>query len=117
MAKDFEADTWVWMADAEEQFLPAKVWKTGFSKGEDGKVKTEDGETHTIKAADSKDLIVCDEEVLDSSVDNLIKLNSLNEQAILHNLRIRFKEDQIYTYVSTILISVNPFKLLPLYTP
>jgi myosin heavy subunit len=34
-----------------------------------------------------------------------------------HNLRIRFKEDLIYSYVSTILISVNPFKLLPLYTP
>lgn len=37
--------------------------------------------------------------------------------SILHNLRIRYKEDKIYTNVSSILISVNPFKLLPLYTP
>lgn len=37
--------------------------------------------------------------------------------SILHNLRIRYKEDQIYTNISSILISVNPFKLLPLYTP
>ncbi|CAE7457866.1 mhcA [Symbiodinium microadriaticum] len=37
--------------------------------------------------------------------------------SILHNLRIRYKEDRIYTSVSSILISVNPFKLLPLYTP
>ena len=37
--------------------------------------------------------------------------------SILHNLRIRFKEDLIYTNISSILISVNPFKLLPLYTP
>ena len=37
--------------------------------------------------------------------------------SILHNLRIRYKEDTIYTSISSILISVNPFKLLPLYTP
>jgi myosin heavy subunit len=49
-------------------------------------------------------------------VDNLISLNGLNESAILHNLRIRFKKDLIYTFVSTILISVNPFKMLELYS-
>jgi myosin heavy subunit len=37
--------------------------------------------------------------------------------SILHNLRLRYKEDLIYTSISSILISVNPFKLLPLYTP
>jgi myosin heavy subunit len=37
--------------------------------------------------------------------------------SILHNLRIRYREDKIYTNISSILISVNPFKLLPLYTP
>ena len=37
--------------------------------------------------------------------------------SILHVLRIRFKQDRIYTNISAILISVNPFKLLPLYTP
>ena len=51
------------------------------------------------------------------SLDNMVKLNDLNEASILHNLRLRFKKDIIYTYVSSILISVNPFKLLPLYTP
>jgi len=37
--------------------------------------------------------------------------------SILHNLRCRYREDKIYTNISSILISVNPFKLLPLYTP
>ena len=54
---------------------------------------------------------------MSSKIDNLINLNDLNENAILHNLRIRFKESIIYTNVSSILISVNPFKMLPLYTP
>jgi myosin heavy subunit len=41
----------------------------------------------------------------------------LNEPAILHNLRSRFEKNVIYTAVGTILVSVNPFKLLPIYTP
>ena len=36
---------------------------------------------------------------------------------IQRNLEIRFKKDAIYTYVGTVLISVNPFRQLPLYTP
>ena len=36
---------------------------------------------------------------------------------ILHNLRTRFERDQIYTSIGTILISVNPFKHIPIYKP
>jgi len=35
----------------------------------------------------------------------------------LRPLRVLFQEGIIYTNVSSILVSVNPFKLLPLYTP
>ncbi len=66
---------------------------------------------------ETANLSVADPQVFNPGIENLIKLNELNEGAILHNLRIRFKEDRIYTFVSSILISVNPFKLLPLYTP
>lgn len=58
----------------------------------------------------------CDEAALET-YDNMVKLNNLNEPVILHNLRQRFMKDEIYTYVSSILIAVNPFKLLPIYTP
>ena len=47
----------------------------------------------------------------------MIILNDLNEYALLHNLRMRFYKDIPYTYVSNILVSVNPFKSLSLYTP
>jgi myosin heavy subunit len=112
----FEEGTWVWMPDPEEQALPAKVLST-FKAGEDAKLRTEDGEDHKLTGAETKDITVADPEVLSSKIDNLINLNDLNENAILHNLRIRFKESIIYTNVSSILVSVNPFKLLPLYTP
>jgi myosin heavy subunit len=35
---------------------------------------------------------------------------------ILHNLRSRFVADKIYTRIGSIIIAINPFKPLPLYT-
>eukprot|EP00618_Florenciella_parvula_P035440 CAMPEP_0119501392 /NCGR_PEP_ID=MMETSP1344-20130328/23229_1 /TAXON_ID=236787 /ORGANISM="Florenciella parvula, Strain CCMP2471" /LENGTH=1132 /DNA_ID=CAMNT_0007537549 /DNA_START=84 /DNA_END=3478 /DNA_ORIENTATION=- len=112
----FEAGTYVWIPDAEEQALPCEVL-TPFRAGEAGKVRDENGEDIDVTAEMSSKVVACDPEVLDAKIDNLIALNDLNENAILHNLRIRFKQDIIYTNVSSICISVNPFKLLPIYTP
>ena len=60
-------------------------------------------------------LLVLDKQCLDPEVSNLIGLSNLSENAILHNLRIRFHQECIYTFVSSILIAVNPFRQLPLY--
>lgn len=70
----------------------------------------------TIPAKTTKELIATEEAAL-LTYDNMIKLNNLNEPVILHNLRQRFMKDLIYTYVSSILVALNPFKLLPIYTP
>ena len=112
----FDAGSWVWIPDQEDMYVPAKVL-TAFKAGDPGKVQREDGEEVSLSAEQSKECSAANPECLDSKIDNLINLNDLSENAILHNLRIRFKENTIYTYVSSILISVNPFKLLPLYTP
>eukprot|EP00959_Pyramimonas_sp_CCMP1952_P009811 204684-Pyramimonas_sp.AAC.1 len=48
---------------------------------------------------------------------NMVKMRYLDELSCLRNLEVRFKQDAIYTYVGTVLISVNPFRQLPLYTP
>lgn len=52
----------------------------------------------------------------DEHADNLIKLPFLNEPAILHCLQERYKSGLIYTYTGPILIAVNPFKRVNLYT-
>ena len=44
-------------------------------------------------------------------------MDEISEPMIQNNLRLRFQKHQIYTNIGTILISVNPFKRLPLYTP
>ncbi|XP_039546731.1 unconventional myosin-IXAa isoform X6 [Pimephales promelas] len=49
--------------------------------------------------------------------DDLCNLPNLNEKTLLDNLRSRFKQEKIYTYVGSILIVINPFKFLPIYNP
>ncbi len=110
----FEQDTWVWMPHDEDMALPGKVidsrldvfvafsynllfmnscyslflfFLPRITAGQPGKVKTEDGEVHALDGKQTQALTACHTEVLKSDVDNLIKLNDLNENAILHNLR------------------------------
>jgi myosin heavy subunit len=48
---------------------------------------------------------------------NLLELEELHEGAILNNLRLRYATDDIYTYISSIILSINPYKQLPCYGP
>jgi myosin heavy subunit len=112
----FEPGSWVWIEDEIERYLPAKVLKS-FAPGEATTVETEDGEEVKLTEKDSSTTISCNEEALNSKIEDLIAISDLNEMSILHLLRIRFKKDIIYTNISAILVSVNPFKMLPLYTP
>ena len=112
----FEPGSWVWINDPEEVYLPAKVL-TAFESGTATTVCTEDGDKIKLDTAISASAVPCNTEALDVAIQDLCNISDLNEMSILHSLRIRFKQDFIYTNVSTILISVNPFKQLPIYTP
>ena len=116
MSLKFEPGDWLWITDETERFLPAKAL-VGFTAGDATTVRTEDGEDHALDAAASGAVTACSTQILSSSVEDLINISDLSEMAILHSLRIRFREDKIYTNISSIVISVNPFRLLPLFTP
>ncbi|CAM9937799.1 unnamed protein product, partial [Discosporangium mesarthrocarpum] len=47
-------------------------------------------------------------------LEDAAKLNALHEAALLSLLHTRFCNDDIYTYTGDVLISVNPYKTIPL---
>lgn len=48
--------------------------------------------------------------------NDMITLPHLHEPAILHAVAERFVRGEIYTWTGPVLIAVNPFQRLPLYT-
>uniref|UniRef100_A0A8C9SL40 Myosin IB n=1 Tax=Scleropages formosus TaxID=113540 RepID=A0A8C9SL40_SCLFO len=62
------------------------------------------------------------DEVKTSLLDNMIGvgdmvlLEPLSENSFIQNLKNRFDHDEIYTYIGTVVISINPYQSLPIYT-
>ncbi|KAK3736337.1 hypothetical protein QZH41_020810 [Actinostola sp. cb2023] len=48
--------------------------------------------------------------------DFVLLENFKSEDAFMENLEKRYKSDFIYTYIGTVVVSVNPYKNLPFYT-
>ncbi|XP_053566435.1 unconventional myosin-VI isoform X5 [Bombina bombina] len=53
------------------------------------------------------------EEDTTKHVEDNCSLMYLNEATLLHNVKVRYSKDKIYTYVANILIAVNPYFDLP----
>uniref|UniRef100_A0A668AGI7 Myosin IB n=1 Tax=Myripristis murdjan TaxID=586833 RepID=A0A668AGI7_9TELE len=50
-------------------------------------------------------------------VGDMVLLEPLSEDSFLENLRNRFDHNEIYTYIGSVVISVNPYRSLPIFTP
>uniref|UniRef100_A0A8C4HGS0 Myosin-Ib n=1 Tax=Dicentrarchus labrax TaxID=13489 RepID=A0A8C4HGS0_DICLA len=50
-------------------------------------------------------------------VGDMVLLEPLSEESFIENLRNRFDHNEIYTYIGSVVISMNPYRSLPIYTP
>mmetsp|Transcript_27066 Transcript_27066/g.41513 ORF Transcript_27066/g.41513 Transcript_27066/m.41513 type:complete len:1447 (+) Transcript_27066:288-4628(+) len=128
-----EAGTRVWCRDTvgDEAWFPAEVTKKTDQQLD--LVRTDKPEVtlsrKRLKAADSDEpqelkyegvelanAPLSDEDRELGRDDDLITLPHLHEPAILHAVGDRFYHGKIYTWTGPVLIAVNPFQRLPLYT-
>ena len=99
--------SWVWAPSKTKVWARAKVIRSL----SDSKVLLQiDGEEATVKQSEC---FMVDDSHL-SSLDNLCQMNNLHEAPLLDMLRRRHTEDAIYTCCGDVLISLNPYKSLPL---
>jgi len=114
-ADDYERDgTWYWAPHDEHGYIAARQVSNAGNKivveGEDGRQLTFTGKA-TAGLEPMKWL------QLRHLQSDLVMLDVMNKPLILYNLKKRFENNEIYTSIGSILISFNPYKRLPLYTP
>ncbi|KAL3229067.1 Myosin-2 [Nakaseomyces bracarensis] len=123
----FEVGTRCWYPSEEHGWIPCEVTK---NEARDGKYYLEfvleDGQVIDI---DTDNLEYNDNLLLDDSsrsnlpvlrnppsmesTHDLTTLSYLNEPAVLHAIKLRYSEKNIYTYSGIVLVATNPFADLP----
>jgi hypothetical protein len=103
------AEKWIWVPDPVQAFLPSKVVKE-FPNG-DTEVELASSAIKLVKKADLGPLILRVSD-LKNSFEDMVRMGDVNEATILHNLRMRYLEDLIYTNIGSILVAINPFKAI-----
>lgn len=125
-----EAGAYVWCsADDDDAWILAEVLKKTTQEIELQQVgkkvnkftrpqavsEEETGEIK-FKGVELANTKLSDEERAEGVDNDIITLPHLHEPALLHAISERFFYGKIYTWTGPVLIAVNPFQRLPLYT-
>ena len=102
-------ERWVWAPDETRAWVAAKVT----SEGDKLIGNTINGQSITVDAISCQPAHTSS---ITGNFDNLVQLEEFSEGAIIHQLERRYERNSIYTSIGSILISINPFKLLDIYS-
>ncbi|CEP02434.1 hypothetical protein PBRA_009018, partial [Plasmodiophora brassicae] len=108
-----DGETYWWVPDDVEAFAPGRLVRTAYNGSRDFELPN----GRTVTVGKGVDLHPVNTNAFSQNYDDLVMLQEANEPMIVHCLGKRFRDDQIYTNVGTILIAVNPYRDLGLYSP
>lgn len=119
--------TRAWFPDKDEGWLSAELQEkdvnrsTGVVKlvfiDANGKERLVNTTVDVVKKSRGADLPPLRNPPLLEATEDLTNLSYLNEPAVLHTIRTRYTTArQIYTYSGIVLVAVNPFIAVPLYS-
>ncbi|KAI8867534.1 hypothetical protein GQ42DRAFT_54718 [Ramicandelaber brevisporus] len=117
----FKSQRLVWIPDEDAGYLrgtvigdhPSTGQVTVQLKGRDGYRYSNhvDGSTRVIDVSDTQDV---NPPKFDGR-DDVAELAYLNEASVMYNLDLRFRNNNIYTFSGLFLVSINPYRELPIY--
>ena len=107
---DFSGKRYVWLQDPQQAFV--KGWVVEELDGDQLLVQCEDGSQRQI----SSDVVDKVNPAKFDKADDMAELTHLNEASVVHNLKLRYQSDLIYTYSGLFLVTINPYCPLPIYS-
>ncbi|XP_061426068.1 myosin-1B-like [Lethenteron reissneri] len=96
--------------DPKIEFVKATIKS---SEGGKVTVDTENGQTVTVR----EDQVHQMNPPKFDKIEDMVMLTFLNEPSVLFNLKERYAAWMIYTYSGLFCVTVNPYKMLPVYDP
>eukprot|EP00002_Diphylleia_rotans_P032209 TRINITY_DN6746_c0_g1_i1.p1 TRINITY_DN6746_c0_g1~~TRINITY_DN6746_c0_g1_i1.p1 ORF type:complete len:1802 (-),score=377.38 TRINITY_DN6746_c0_g1_i1:222-5627(-) len=107
-----ELGTYFWISEEEDSWFPYKLQEFN---GESAVLVSPKGKTMEVDKPKLATLQTVHPTCM-KGLDDMVHLGDLHEAGLLNTLRTRFENDKIYTYTGAILVSINPYQTLPIYT-
>ncbi|KAI9209032.1 P-loop containing nucleoside triphosphate hydrolase protein, partial [Polychytrium aggregatum] len=109
MMASWSEKKWVWVADKAEGYIAGSIVSV---EGENATLDLTNGTKRTVNINETEKM----NPPKFDRVEDMADLTYLNEASVVHNLRLRYSTNLIYTYSGLFLVAVNPYKKLPIYT-